>query len=32
MTEHKKALTLAGEVQISPLAQQAPQVQGLDVS
>ncbi len=32
MTEHKKALTLAGEVQKSLLPQQAPQVQGLDVS
>jgi sigma-B regulation protein RsbU (phosphoserine phosphatase) len=32
MTEHKKALTLAGEVQRSLLPQQAPQVQGLDVS
>jgi sigma-B regulation protein RsbU (phosphoserine phosphatase) len=32
MTEHMKALTLAGEVQRSLLPQQAPQVQGLDVS
>ena len=32
MTEHKKALTLAGEVQRSLLPQQAPQIQGLDVS
>ena len=32
MTEHKKALILAGEVQRSLLPQQAPQVQGLDVS
>ncbi len=32
MTEHKKALKLAGEVQRSLLPQQAPQVQGLDVS
>jgi sigma-B regulation protein RsbU (phosphoserine phosphatase) len=32
MTEHKKALTLAGEVQRSLLPQQAPQVKGLDVS
>jgi sigma-B regulation protein RsbU (phosphoserine phosphatase) len=32
MTEHKKALTLAGEVQKSLLPQQAPQVQDLDVS
>jgi sigma-B regulation protein RsbU (phosphoserine phosphatase) len=32
MTEHKKALTLAGEVQRSLLPQLAPQVQGLDVS
>ncbi len=32
MTEHKKALTLAGEVQRSLLPQQAPQIKGLDVS
>jgi sigma-B regulation protein RsbU (phosphoserine phosphatase) len=32
MTEHKKALTLAGEVQRSLLPQQAPQVNGLDVA
>ena len=32
MTEHKKALTLAGEVQRSLLPQQAPQITGLDVS
>ena len=32
MTEHKKALTLAGEVQRSLLPQQAPQVHGLDVA
>ncbi len=32
MTEHKKALALAGEVQRSLLPQQAPQVNGLDVA
>lgn len=32
MTEHKKALTLAGEVQRSLLPHQAPQVNGLDVA
>ncbi len=32
MTEHKKALTLAGEVQKSLLPQAEPQVQGLDIA
>ncbi len=32
MTEHKKALALAGEVQRSLLPQQAPQLEGLDIS
>jgi sigma-B regulation protein RsbU (phosphoserine phosphatase) len=32
MTEHKKALTLAGEVQKSLLPQDKPQVQGLDIA
>ena len=32
MTEHKKALTLAGEVQKSLLPQSKPQVRGLDIA
>jgi len=32
MTEHKKALILAGEVQKSLLPQKVPQLQGLDIS
>jgi sigma-B regulation protein RsbU (phosphoserine phosphatase) len=32
MTEHKKALTLAGEVQKSLLPQEKPRIQGLDVA
>ena len=32
MTEHKKALALAGEVQRSLLPQRAPQLDGLDIS
>ena len=32
MTEHKKAIALAGEVQRSLLPNRAPQVEGLDIS